>query len=316
MTDGAARAKWLTAAFTGSLLLAACAQAAPTGAANSPVTTPASSAEAGLYPDLESPPPVTVRFFDQSIDLLAWSYCYGSVCADGFPPAEPPDVGSPKEVIVEFPLPEWSFTASFRPTGDECGRVQQVPLEATGGGAFVLRPAGYANTYDVMLFGQGDGDLAVTFRWTTPSDGTLPAPEARLAVLADHDGRVDSYGVELELTNLAHTPQEASATITVRAETGEAVTFEASRAKAQCLPEDTVYWDGPDDRGLAAAALGDGPFTYEVELVLGDARYIATATWPAEEIVGNEPSVALRFTPAPPALSKRPSQILTGCSRA
>jgi len=90
-------------------------------AARSTTTTPASSAESGLYPDLESPPPVTVRYFDQSIDLLAWSYCYGSVCADGFPPAEPPDVGSPQEVIVEFPLEGWSFTASFSPTGGEVG---------------------------------------------------------------------------------------------------------------------------------------------------------------------------------------------------
>jgi hypothetical protein len=131
----------------------------------------------------------------------------------------------------------------------------------------MLRPAGHADTYDVTLFGRGDGSLFVTFRWTTPSDGTLPAPEARLAVLADHDGRVDSYGVELELTNLARTPSEALARITVRAETGEAVTFEATRAKATCLPEGTVYWDGPDHQGLAAAALGDGPFTYEVEVL-------------------------------------------------
>jgi hypothetical protein len=65
-----------------------------------------------------------------------------------------------------------------------------------------------------------------------------------------------------------------------------------------------VYWDGPDDQGLAAAAaLGDGPFTYEVELVLEGTRYVATATWPADEIAGNEPSVALHFTPGLPALS-------------
>lgn len=202
MIDGAAGARWLTAVFAASLLLAACGDAAAAGAGISPVTTPASSAEPGLYPDLESPPSVTVRFFDRSIDLLAWSYCYGNVCADGFPPAAPPDVGSPDEVVVEFPLAGWSFTASFRPTGDECGPVQQMPIEATGSGVFVLRPAGRADTYDVTLFGQGDGDLVVTFRWTTPSDGALPVPEGRLAVLADHDGRVDSYGIELELTNL------------------------------------------------------------------------------------------------------------------
>jgi hypothetical protein len=155
----------------------------------------------------------------------------------------------------------------------------------------------------VTLFGQGDGDLFATFRWTTPADGPLPTPEARLAVLADHDGRVDSYGVELELTNLASTPREVSATITVRSESGDAVTFEATRARQTCLPEGTLYWDGPDEKGLAAVALGDGPFTYEVEVVLDGVPYTATAAWPADEIVGNEPSVALGFTPDLPALA-------------
>ncbi|MGH9194232.1 MAG: hypothetical protein ACRD1T_00650, partial [Acidimicrobiia bacterium] len=84
MTGRAARARWVTAALAGLLLLAACGEAAPTGAGpGSTTTTPASSAEPGLYPDLESPPPVTVRFLDRSIDLLAWTYCYRSVCADG-----------------------------------------------------------------------------------------------------------------------------------------------------------------------------------------------------------------------------------------
>ena len=244
-----------------------------------------------------------MRFFHESLDLRAWTYCYGNVCADGSPPAEPPHVGGPEEVVVEFPLEGWSFTATFRPAGDECGRVQQVPLQPIGGGAFVLRPVGYADTYDVTLFGRGDGDLFVTFRWATPTDGDLPLPEARLAVLADNDGKVDSYGVELELANLASTPKESSATITVRAETGAAVTFEATPARSDCLAEGTVYWDGPDDRGLAAASLGHGPFTYEVEVVLDGVEYRAMATWPAEEIRGNEPSVVLRFTPDLPALS-------------
>ena len=64
-----------------------------------------------------------------------------------------------------------------------------------------------------------------------------------------------------------------------------------------------MYWDGPDEQGLAAAALGDGPFTYKVDLLLDGDRYVATATWPADEIVGNEPSVALHFNPNLPALS-------------
>lgn len=179
---------------------------------------------------MDSPPPVTIRFFDQSIALPAWTYCYGNACVDGAPPAQPPNVGNPEQVVVSFPLPEWSFTASFTPARAECGRVQQAPLEATSGGEFVLRPVGYANTYDVTLFGRGNGDLFVTFRWTTPSDGRLPVPEARLAVLANHDGRVDSYGVELEVINLARTPEKASARITMRDAGDREVTFQATRA--------------------------------------------------------------------------------------
>jgi hypothetical protein len=173
----------------------------------------------------------------------------------------------------------------------------------TGDGSFVLRPIGHADTYDVTLFGQGQGDLVVTFRWTTPIDGPLPEPEARLAVLAENDGHVDSYGIELEVSNLASTPEEAQATITVRSETGEELTFAATRGKSRCWREGTVYWDGPDKRGLDAAGLGEGPFAYEVELVLDGARYVATASWPADVIVGNEPSVALEFTPDLPAVS-------------
>ena len=293
----------------GIVSLTACADpmgpgsGGPTGPGSGGPTSP-SSIGTNEEHDLDAPPPVTVRSGDRSIDLTAWTYCFGNICADGSPPADPPDVGSPKEVAVEFPLSGWSFTASFVPAGKkECGRVQRGPLMETGDGSFVLRPIGHADTYDVTLFGVGNGDLFVTFRWTTPIDGPLPEPEARLAVLADHDGQTDSYGIELEVSNLASTPEEAQATITVRAESGEEITFAATRGKSRCWPEGTVYWDGPDRRGLDAAALGEGPFTYEVELVLDGARYVATASWPADVIVGNEPSVALAFTPDLPSVS-------------
>jgi hypothetical protein len=164
------------------------------------------------------------------------------------PSHDPVDVGDPGEVGVEFPLSGWSFKASFSPAGEECGRVQTVPLEATGDGDFVLHPSGYADTYDVTLMGRGNGDLFATFRWTTPTDGPLPTPRARLAVLANNDGRVDSYGVELDVTNLARTPRKAAARITVQASNGDALTFKARRARGRCFPEGTVYWEVPTTR--------------------------------------------------------------------
>jgi hypothetical protein len=293
------------AALAVSVLLTACGEAdRKEAAANPEKSSTTAPLNEPLEPGgLEAPPPVTVRFFDQSIELHAWTYCYGNGCADGSPPPNPPDVGDPDEVVVQFPLSGWSFTASFSPAGEECGRVQTVPLEATGDGDFVLRPAGYADTYDVTLFGRGNGDLFTTFRWTTPTDGPLPEPSARLAVLANSDGAVDSYGVELEVRNLARTPRHAAAMITVEAGNGDALTFKAKRGRGRCFPEGTVYWDGPDHKGLAAADLGDRPFTYKVDFRLDGVRYVASATWPDDEIAGNEPSVSLEFTPALPALS-------------
>jgi hypothetical protein len=164
-----------------SLLLAACGGLArgPRGGGLGNPTDPGGPGS--------KPPPVTVRSPNRSFHLAPYTYCYGTVCADGFPPANLPDVGSPEQVVVEAPLPGWSFTASFRPAGEERPGAGGC-LEPAAEGTWILRPAGHAGPYDVDLFGKGDGDLFVTFRWTTPEDGPLPRPEARLAVLGEHDG--------------------------------------------------------------------------------------------------------------------------------
>lgn len=249
-----------------------------------------------------APPAVIVRAGDEAVALEAWTYCFGSGCVDGMPPAQPPDVGSPAAVTIEFPLDGWSFEAEFVPVdGGQCPRRQSVPVEQTVPGQYRLEPAGHADIYNVTLFGRGDGDLFVTFRWTTPSDGPMPVPSARIAVLADHDGAVDSYGVELELSDLATTPRDATAEVTVSAANGKPLTFTATRV-AGCMAEGTIYWDGPDRDGLRAASLGPPPFTYLVEVVLDGTRHSASATWPDDEIAGNEPSVSLHFDPPLPAL--------------
>lgn len=249
-----------------------------------------------------SPPPVTVRFSGGSVDLQPYSFCYRTGCVDGGP-GRLTDIGSPDLVTVEYPLDGWAFTASFRPSGDDCGRIQSTPLAPNDDGTFTLEPIGFADDYDVTLFGDdpNGGSLSVAFGWTTPADGPLPAPRAYLALLSNDDP-VTTYGVELHVSNLESTPSSARARITVRASNDRAITFWAEAADRDCLPEGTVYWDGPDAKGLAAAALGGPPFTYEVELILDGNRYVATATWPADQIEGEEPAVLLEFAPALPAL--------------
>ncbi|MFN2418645.1 MAG: hypothetical protein ABR593_06925 [Candidatus Limnocylindria bacterium] len=259
----------------------------------------AEEGDAGQPPD--APPPVTVRAGDETFALEAWTYCFANGCADGSPPVNPPDLGAAPRIEVEFALRGWDFEAQFVPVGEVCPRRQTVELEQTGDHTYVLEPAGHADTYDVTLFGRGDGDLFVTFRWTTQNDGPMPIPRGRLAVLADHDGAVDSYGVELELADLAATPESAAAEVTVTAANGESVTFELVPAQG-CIAEGTLYWDGPDQAGLDAAGLGPPPFTYDVVVTLDGVGYSARAAWPDDEIEGNEPSVLLDFTPALPSL--------------
>jgi hypothetical protein len=271
--------------------------------ASSPSPTPSVGTTDPQLPG--APPPVTVRFFDQVVQLVPYTYCYRNGCVDGGP-NHVPDVGAPERVTVEFPLEDWSFTAFFTPSGDDCGRIQSTPLSSDGDGTYSLEPIGFAGAYDVTLFGEAPegGDLFVAFRWTTPTDGPLPEPRAYLALLSNDDP-VTSYGVELHVSNLADTPSSERAVITVHASNGRGITFEATPADRRCLPDGTVYWDGPDAMGLTAARLGEPPFTYEVELILDGVHHMATATWPDDEIPGEEPAVLLEFSPALPALSER-----------
>lgn len=290
-------------------LLGACAEkpaeeVAPAGG-SLPVSSPSAFEEdPAVDPvpgELNGPPPVTIEWDGGTAELQPWTFCYENGCADGAPPEDLVDVGSPEEVFITYPLDEWRFRADFTPSDERCGRHQTVRTEQIEPGRMRLIPAGYAGTYDVTLMGRGGGDLFVTFQWTTPTDGPLPTPRARAAIIAGHDGEVDSYGIEIMLNNLATTPKKATATVKVTSAEGESVTFEAERAKG-CWPEGTVYWDGPDAKGLEAAGLGSAPFTYEIEVSLDGERYEASATWPDDAIKGNEPSVSLRFSPDLPRL--------------
>jgi hypothetical protein len=273
--------------------------------------TPPSESVTTLTPDNvgqdiddSRPPDVVIHASDRAMAVSAHSFCYGDVCADGTvpPPSGPPDVGAAPELFVEFPIKSWSFEARIVEAGTDHGREQTVLLEPQPDGRWRLGPAGVGGVYDIWLWGRGTGgDAGYVFRWTSTEDGSYTPPAAYAGVLANHDGRVDSYGVELSITGLAQTPATATAQITVTSSNGDGLTIDTTRSN-NTGPEGSVRFDGPHQEGLAAARLGPPPFTYDVILTLDGVRYEATATWPQDQIVGSAPYVALQFDPPLPGL--------------
>ncbi len=268
--------------------------------------------------EMQRPPAVTVRGGNLESSLEAWTACWSeapsistgsirpsSICFDGRPPKVLPDIGSPSDVVVEFPVPGWEFSATVQPVGKECGRRQTEVLEPAGDTAHRLQPIGIAGDYEVTLFGRGpEGDLFVTFRWQTTTDGVLPVPAATASILADGDGPPRSYGVELSVRNLESTPQSASAEVQVMAANGNIHTIELTRADVNCSVG-RMYFTAPLSEGLAAARLGPAPFTYHVTMELDGQTYRGAGVWPDGQIDPEcKPCVRLTFDPPLPALTR------------
>jgi hypothetical protein len=281
-------------------LLASCG--AETVTTSGGVRLPAVNAS---NPDL--PPPVVVTAGEKKFRLSAWTTCFESACYDGAPPARPESVGSPDRVEVGFGLDDWKWRATFREPDDRCARHITVPVEQTGTHTFVVRPAGPAGTWDVDLEGRGpQGDFFTTFRWTTTRVGDDPeSADGTASVLADNDRRLDSYGVEVSIENLAEHPGRASATVTVRAASGEALTLPLDEQDS-CDIEGSLWFSLPESAGDRAVDMGGtGPFDYTVELTLDGREFVGRGTWPEDEIGNYAPHTALTWQPPLPSYSGR-----------
>jgi hypothetical protein len=251
----------------------------------------------------DGPPPVTLHLDSGDVELDAWTWCWDNGCADGAPGDDLTDAGSPETVDFSFPRDDWSFTATFKEhRPGECGRQISVPVGRTDDGTWHLEPAGPAGTWDVDLSGNGDGgDVVTTFTWTTPVDGTLPGPATgSAAVLADHDGRLDSYGVEIIVSDLSAHPRSARASVVVTAADGRSV-FIPTRRERGCWSEGSLMFTASDRAGRAATTLGAGPYTYTVDVTLDGTTYTGVGEWPTGETEDFAPHVPLTWTPALPA---------------
>jgi hypothetical protein len=286
----------VTVLVMAALALGGCGDSTVSKSAGDPAGDPAGGFQPG---DVT---PVVLQLEDGPVELAPWTYCLGNGCADGAPPAEPHDVGDPAEVAFTFDRDGWEFDATFRERGRDCARMISVPVETTREREFLVRPAGLAGDWDVDVWGRGDGgDVITTFRWHTPVDGRMPEPASgSVAVLADHDGELDSYGVELFLSNLAAQPGDASALITVTGADGRTATIEPRR-RGGCYSEGDVAFGASRSKGLAATEIGAGPFTYVVEVALDGQVFVGTGEWPTDEHPDIAPHVPLVWEPALPS---------------
>ena len=249
---------------------------------------------------IDQPPPFRLRYDGHELELHAHTYCYGGGCVDGIV-QDPPSVGSPDEIRVFVPVPEFELDVSFTDARQECGgRSEPATVEDLGKGWYLLRPHGEPGRHRVSLFASGGGDMVGEFLWNTPSRGPYADPTAYLALIADHDGEPDSYGLELSVQHLAETPREVSATITVTAGNGRSLTIDAKQARMNCRSAGSVYFDGPDALAKEASELGDFPFRHDVVLTIDGTEYVATATFPDDVIKGEEPGMRLTFEPPLP----------------
>ena len=150
--------------------------------------------------------------------------------------------------------------------------------------------------------------MITSFVWETTVEGVLDVPNAYVTVLADHDGRVDSYGVSLNITGLSAAPDEASATVTVTAANGASTEMSLTDRPYRCpsgggaAAGGGLHLEAPLDDGLRAAALGEAPFTYRIKVSLDGSVHEALARWPADEDPKCSPCVPLSFEPDLPAL--------------
>lgn len=266
--------------------------------------TPSSEVPRSVLPwtDEQRPPPVTLYLEDETVDLVPSSYCWGIACVDGFDSGPQADVGRRDLLEFTYPGPDVGdgFKAFFREEGNDCARTFPSAAVQTGPDSYALRPAGPPGDYTVGL----TGPLGTTYvNWQTTEAGPMPKPKGRLAVVANDDGDLTSYGVALSVENIAATSTHPEATITATAANGRSITIGPLRSRG-CVTSGTYYLNEKDRAsGLQASRLGPAPFTYRVELLLDGIEHVGTAVWPDDQFDDFHGYSKLTFDPPLPAYS-------------
>ncbi|UDY25127.1 hypothetical protein [Nocardioides sp. Kera G14] len=255
-------------------------------------------------------PALVVHLPDHDVALRPWTICgfgFGG-CADGAPglAGTLPRLDGGATADFRF-LPEVdSITATAVQVDRDCPRWLSASVDDLGSGEYGVHPVGPAGLWriDVTAARKGE-DAHYSFEWRTDTTTAVTTPvDSTLAVLADHDGQLDSYGVELGVNGLAFDLAEVSARVTVTAEDGRSVGIRpTTKQRDTCYQAGSVSLTASEADGRRAAALGGRSFRYDVDLTLDGRTFHGVGQWPEGELSDDEPSVSLRWTPALPAYS-------------
>lgn len=272
---------------------------------------------------IDEAPPVVVSHGQSNLSLDAWTTCWtggsSSYCADGAPPDDPPDLGTiTDEVVVEFPVDGWMFTAVLRHPSKTCGLSLPIELDVAGERRWTLPETGPAGAYEVDVSGRGpEGDVHVTFAMHTTRDGAMPPPTAWLSMFYDHDGTPVLYGPpSLGVEMLAVDTPDASGSIAVEAADGQRTVVGLDPAPEQCLSvgsarlsESGAAYDGTEQD--AVSRFGTPPYAITVELDLDGSTYAAEASHPTD-LDDERSAIQLTFTPALPTATATDYAVFVG----
>jgi len=255
---------------------------------------------------------LTLHAPEGDLDLVAYTWCFDSGCADGSPRPPRPATRGEGPLTFSFPLPHWSFGATLRSPGEpkNCERTLQVAVIEKGDGTFEIPAPGPAGRWQVDVGGYGDegGDLFTTFVWTIPTaSASVLEAVAYVGFLGPssvYEGRdLEAYGPTLGVAGLAVEPDQVSADLTVTdPATGSSATYPLRPIDDSCPRDGVVHLEGehPTEE-LELPALGEPPYDYSLRLVLDGTEYVGTARWPDDLDPPTSNEVLLTWSPPLPA---------------
>ncbi|MBB3044651.1 hypothetical protein [Nocardioides soli] len=294
------RAAGIAAAAVAVCAVGAAALANGASAPSGPAEAPPTATAAATPPPLAvppsgsggTPPPVVVRGDGPQAEAWQGSYCWGTRCVDMISPPwdELPVLGAVARAEAGFA--DVGATWSVSLLGERRCAVYPVLLTPTGDGRYDLTPSGPGGEYQVSLFVQpsAGGDTSGAARWTTPG-AVAPMSWAHLHQNGPYEG--GSGTVQVVLDGAAVDGAVGGTVSVTGSERSE--TFDLRVGDQGCAGDRYVLLTA---RGVVDAevdGLGDGPFRYDVDVVVDGAHHRARAASTA----GAE-DTPLRFEPAPP----------------